>query len=503
MRRLVPLLLGLAACGGTGTEIVVLVRSDLATTSLGGAQIVVERIDGTQVFAQDCVDLHALAGWPEQPMTLGLLPGEGTRGAFRVAAEGFGACGQPEAIISDRAVVEFVDGARVALELALNAACAGVACIQGMTCDPTSGQCISETRGDLPSFTPDDMAASDDAAPPQDASGVDQAVAPPIEIAIAPDPNDQTSPVLADCGDEDILLDLENGQLFLRHLDVNGVGGGANLIDTDVEPALPAIACDRGSPRQGLILYTKGDVLNYAVLREDDLAFGGTVAGASTFYGAAWDPNANAVRFAHHDDGAGGQLRVDDVDFMGEVSFTSDVVGPQDGNAKALSIGGAGPGTVVAWQAGSGVLQTVLAGGAPMVVALSGLAPPLATTAVGKSFFVIGADANGKLSTQVTGASGAMSQVTSTVTAPTRLVAASDGVGGGFVVLENAGLLSLVPIDASGHLGALQILFGNDGYTRSGATIAYNASAGRYLVAYARRPTGGGNAQVYGFVHLP
>ena len=142
------------------TQIVVKVQSDIKPAEMQRAAIVVERAsDGATLFSR-CVCVGTGAGCKPFPLSLGLGPGMmGGGGApFRVRAQGFAIdCGGAP-LVEQTAVVSFVPGSSLELDLYLYRACEGVRCDAGKTC-AEGAACMNEERKTLPPL-------SEDMAPP-------------------------------------------------------------------------------------------------------------------------------------------------------------------------------------------------------------------------------------------------------------------------------------------------------------------------------------------------
>jgi hypothetical protein len=146
MKTAHPWMLVVLAAGCTkvvpATEVFVTVRSDIPAAQLGRAAIVVERpSDGTVLFSR-CVCVGDGMGCKQWPLTLGLGPDGMDYAPFRVRAQGFASdCGAAP-IVEQSAVMSFVQGSSLELDLYLYAVCEGVHCPTGKTC--SGGACVTE-----------------------------------------------------------------------------------------------------------------------------------------------------------------------------------------------------------------------------------------------------------------------------------------------------------------------------------------------------------------------
>jgi hypothetical protein len=153
------------------TEVMVIVRSDLAPSQLQSMLIRVE-VGGQTQSATPCTPI---TGPETLPVSVGLVPQGSTSGSFTVRAIGYAdpVCTQFSA--EQSATLQFLAKHVLELDLNLLAVCAGRMCSPGSTCDE-SGGCHSDSRDSLPEYVPNaDLGAAPDLSTAPDLSPRDAA----------------------------------------------------------------------------------------------------------------------------------------------------------------------------------------------------------------------------------------------------------------------------------------------------------------------------------------
>lgn len=169
-----------AGCTSPRTEIVVQVQSDLPTGPGAALQSLAIEVRSGGATGDVRLQHHAVLGGGDGewtlPSSIGLLPRDGNAdGAVWVAVSGCStraACDAATALVVQRAVVSYVRGATLVIDLVLASRCAGVRCALDATCSPASGACVSAARqGELRPWSAPD-AATDAAPAPPDVAAV-------------------------------------------------------------------------------------------------------------------------------------------------------------------------------------------------------------------------------------------------------------------------------------------------------------------------------------------
>ena len=152
------------ACVSPRTEVVVSIQTDLATgpgQALQSLAIAVRRSGPSgELRLQNHVVLGTESAAWTLPSTIGLLPRDGdTSGAVWVEVAGCptrASCDDATATVTQRAVVSYVRGETLSIDLLLAARCVGVRCPSDQTCSAMTGLCVTAARqSELRAFSPD------------------------------------------------------------------------------------------------------------------------------------------------------------------------------------------------------------------------------------------------------------------------------------------------------------------------------------------------------------
>ena len=519
MKRLALLLaLAASACEAT-TEIVVIVRSDLPLDQMAGASISVYRPDGFELHKSACVELAGRADWPRTPLTLGLRPDLTDLQPFRVVAQGFRACDQPE-LLRQSALVRFVPDERLALELALDEACAGALCPPATTCLTRPGSpasCASDDRPSLPPFdptlTPRDLLEAPDLAVPVDLLGADLAGAdlspppaadlgsppPPVikEVRLSPSGTAQFGAAVSHAGSGFHLVYLQGipgytSPVFGQAIASTGTPSGSAVM---LFSALGVRIASSPTSDVDLVTYPTGTDLRYRPLLGGTAGPEQLLASGQTQSGVAFVPSLGQFAVLYFN---GSSMIAESVSVGGSRAplYNFGSPGPPDAIAIASQ---ASEGPALVWiQAGAlqgGVDPSNIQILHPNPAAM----PPLAMTALASKYLAAYRQ-SGEIRFATLDSNGLVDTSTSLTGSPTGLAVASDGARALFVV-EEGGNLKLVPFDPTLGPGApVAVPPDLSGAARREPAIAYDPASLRYLVVYTKAA---GPDQIYGFIYPP
>jgi hypothetical protein len=143
------LLLSLGCKNTPATEVMVLIRSDLAADQLRSVVVQVE-VKGMTQSATPCTPV---AGSAALPISIGLVQQGRTAGPFTVRAVGYADSSCASFSAEQSATLQFLADHTLELDLNLLSACLGRKCDPGTTCYD-SGACRSDTQAMLPEYHP-------------------------------------------------------------------------------------------------------------------------------------------------------------------------------------------------------------------------------------------------------------------------------------------------------------------------------------------------------------